>query len=64
WLAWSGLGIGVAVLLFGWVRAVVVGVGSGAPLRYIFLYLCALEMLPVALALQYARNIVPSLPHP
>ncbi len=63
WLAWAGLGIVAAVVFFRWVRAVVIGVGAGVPIRYIFLYLCALEILPVALLLQASERIVPNPSH-
>lgn len=46
---WACMG---AMVLWRWLRAVAIGVGSGAPLRYIFIYLCALEILPVAIALR------------
>ena len=70
-LAWRGwliiLGVGILSLatLFRWVRAALVGVGEGVPVRYIFIYLCALEILPVALLLQQLRSTVtiPSLTH-
>lgn len=48
-IGWVCLG---AMVLLRWLRAVAIGVGSGAPLRYIFIYLCALEILPVAIALR------------
>lgn len=67
WREWAwvaGLALVVGTLLFRWVRAVVVGVGNGAPLRYIFLYLCALEILPLALALEQVRDFVPPMHHP
>ncbi|HRO38485.1 MAG TPA: DUF4271 domain-containing protein [Flavobacteriales bacterium] len=57
WLA--GAAIVAATVLFRWARAVVVGVGNGTPLRYIFIYLCTLEMLPAALALEHVSRIVP-----
>lgn len=60
WLA--GIAVIAGTLLFRWVRAVVVGVGHGTPLRYIFLYLCTLEILPAALALEQVRHFVPPNP--
>lgn len=62
WLA--GTGAMAAILLFRWVRAVVIGIGNGTPLRYIFLYICALEILPVGLALQRALHFGTPLPNP
>jgi hypothetical protein len=63
WLAWTGLVISAAIVFFRWVRAVVIGVGAGVPVRYIFLYLCALEILPVVLLLQASERIVPNPSH-
>jgi hypothetical protein len=37
------------LLLFRWVRGAWVGLGEGLPLRYIILYLCAAEAVPVLL---------------
>ncbi len=48
----AGLSIVACGLLYRWVRALVIGLGSGVFLRYIFLYLCAAEIMPLALALQ------------
>jgi len=62
WLA--GLIVIAATILFRWVRAVVVGVGHGTPLRYIFLYLCTLEILPAALAIEQVRHFVPPMHNP
>jgi hypothetical protein len=56
WLVWLGVGILVALMAFRWLRAALVGLGEGVPLRYIFIYLCALEILPVALLLQQLRS--------
>lgn len=62
WREWAWI-LGVAIIavtiVFRWVRATTIGLGNGVPLRYIFLYLCALEILPVALALEHARQFVP-----
>ncbi len=64
WLWVVGSGVAAIVLLFRWMRAAVIGAGSGVPLRYIFLYLCASEILPVALALQQARQYILLPSHP
>jgi len=37
------------LLLFRWVRGAWVGLGEGLPLRYIILYLCAAEAIPILL---------------
>ena len=57
WRTWGlriGLALVVLVTIFRWLRAAVLGLGEGVPLRYVFIYLCALEILPVALACQQA----------
>jgi hypothetical protein len=59
WRPWiSGLGLFLlgAMLLFRWFRALLCGRGGGLPTGYVLLYLCALEILPVALALQHLRE--------
>lgn len=60
----TGAALLVAMVLFRWVRAVAVGIGNGAPLRYILLYLCALEILPAALVLEQLQGFVPPVHHP
>ncbi|MCB9183149.1 MAG: DUF4271 domain-containing protein [Flavobacteriales bacterium] len=50
-LLWTGLVLSALALLYRWVRGAWMGLGEGVPLRYIFLYLCAAEMLPLALVL-------------
>jgi hypothetical protein len=64
WLWLAGVAMAAAVLLFRWLRATVIGIGSGVPLRYIFLYLCAAEILPVALVLQQVRQYILPPSHP
>lgn len=67
WRQWAwpaGVAIAAAVMLFRWVRAFVIGVGNGTPLRYIFLYICALEILPVGLALERAWHFAHPSPNP
>ena len=66
WREWAwvvGAAIITLTILFRWVRAATIGLGNGVPLRYIFIYLCALEILPVGLAIEYARQFVPPSPH-
>lgn len=67
WRIW-GLRLGAAlvalVTLFRWLRAAVLGLGEGVPLRYVFIYLCALEILPVALACQQVLRHLPDPSHP
>lgn len=67
WRTWGlriGLGLVVLVTAFRWIRAAVLGLGEGVPLRYVFIYLCALEILPVALACQQALRYLPDPSHP
>jgi len=66
WRLWGlRLGLGVVVLFtaFRWIRAVVLGVAEGVPLRYIFIYLCALEILPVALVYHEVLRQLPEQSH-
>ncbi|MFT3884267.1 MAG: DUF4271 domain-containing protein [Flavobacteriales bacterium] len=55
----GGLSI-LGLMLFRWLRAVVIGVGEGVPVRFIFLYLCGAEVLPVALLCEQARRSMPA----
>jgi hypothetical protein len=50
----------LALMLFRWLRALVIGVGEGVPARFIFLYLCTAEVLPVALLCEQARRSIPA----
>ncbi|MBK9421880.1 MAG: DUF4271 domain-containing protein [Flavobacteriales bacterium] len=58
-----GLLLAAAFLLFRWVRAVAIGIGHGTPVRYVFIYLCAAEALPLALAMHFA-GFLPSASSP
>lgn len=58
-----GLAVIAGGILFRWIRAVFIGVGSGVSLRYIFIYLCAAEILPLALVLEQARQLVHQMSH-
>lgn len=59
---WRGplLGLGLLLLAaslgYRWLRALVIGAGEGVSFRYILLYLCAAEFLPLALALNALRS--------
>jgi len=57
-LLWSGLACISIVVLFRWLRALAIGTGEGVPLRYIFIYICAAEILPLALAAHRARTFL------
>lgn len=49
----TGVCLLVALVLYRWLRGAWIGVGEGIPLRYIILYFCAAELLPVLLALDH-----------
>ena len=58
-----GAGVLAAMLLYRWFRAVVIGLGQGVGAGSIFLYICAAEILPAALAAQaLAQYADPSFP--
>ena len=59
-----GLALIACGILFRWIRALFIGVGYGISLRYIFIYLCAAEILPLALVLEQARQAVHQMSHP
>lgn len=52
------------LLLYRWLRGAWIGVGEGLPLRYIILYFCAAELMPVLLVIQYWRHTPSLLSHP
>lgn len=54
-LPWVGLCLAGTIVVLRWVRGGWVALTDGVPLRYIFIYLCALEFLPIALVIQYLR---------
>lgn len=49
------------LLLYRWVRGAWIGWSEGVPIRYIILYLCAAEVLPVLLLISALRPPIP--PH-
>jgi hypothetical protein len=55
----AGMGVLLAMLAYRWVRAYLIGSGSGTPIGYLFLYLCALEFLPLALLILSLRQALP-----
>ena len=60
-VAWAvGVSFVILAVVFRWVRAGVIGRGNGVPARYIFIYICAFEILPALLALDYAWHFVPT----
>ncbi len=51
-----GGGLLALLLVYRWVRGAWIGVGEGLPLRYIILYFCAAELLPVLLVIDHWRS--------
>lgn len=47
----AGVVVLVLLLLYRWLRGAWIGMGEGVPLRYIMLYFCAAELLPVLLVI-------------
>ena len=47
---------GIHHLAYRWLRGVWIGLGEGVPLRYIILYFCAAELMPVLLAVHAWRG--------
>ncbi len=47
------------MLLYRWFRGAWIGLGEGIPIRYIILYFCAAEILPVLLAVHHWRSTPP-----
>ncbi len=59
WRPWAvvcGGAVMALLLLYRWLRGVWIGLGEGVPLRYIILYFCAAELIPVLLAIDHWRN--------
>ncbi len=52
----AGVVVLVLLLLYRWLRGAWIGMGEGVPLRYIILYFCAAELLPVLLAIDHWRR--------
>ena len=48
-----------AMFVFRWSRAALIGLGSGTSAGYLFIYLCALEILPLALLIISLRQAIP-----
>jgi hypothetical protein len=59
-LAIAGSLVTGALLLLRWTRAVVIGNGSGTVRGYVFLYLCAHEILPFTLLISSLVQALPS----
>ncbi len=52
----AGVVVLVLPLLYRWLRGAWIGMGEGVPLRYIILYFCAAELLPVLLVIDHWRS--------
>lgn len=52
----AGGGVMLVLVLYRWLRGAWIGLGEGLPLRYIILYFCAAELLPVLLLLDHWRS--------
>ncbi|HRO98767.1 MAG TPA: DUF4271 domain-containing protein [Flavobacteriales bacterium] len=63
-LAPLGLAVVGTLLIYRWVRGTWIGVGEGVPVRYIILYFCAAEILPVLLAISALRPSADLSVHP
>ena len=59
-----GAGLIGLLLLYRWVRGAWIGVGEGVSLRYIILYLCTAEILPVLLVLRASQHSITTLLNP
>jgi hypothetical protein len=61
WALVAGVVLLAVLLLYRWFRGAWIGMGEGIPLRYIILYFCAAEILPVLMAIHHWRSIPPPL---
>jgi hypothetical protein len=59
-----GLAVVGFMLLYRWVRGTWIGVGEGVPVRYIIVYFCAAEILPVLLTIGALRQALTGTPQP
>lgn len=58
-----GMAMGAVALLYRWLRGAWIGMGEGVPLRYIILYFCAAEAMPLLLAVHALRPLLPTTSH-
>lgn len=66
WRAWAvvaGALLLAALVLFRWLRGVWIGLGEGVPARYIILYFCGAELIPVLLVIDRWRTTLSTLFH-
>lgn len=59
----AGLVVLVLSLVYRWLRALWIGSGEGVPMRYIIIYLCGAEILPLLLFIHLLRPSIPFLSH-
>ena len=57
-LVTAGMVVLVLLVLFRWVRGGWIGLGEGMPLRYIILYFCGAELLPVLLVMDHWQSVL------
>lgn len=60
----AGMAVVAILVLYRWVRGAWVGTSEGVPLRYIILYLCAAEIVPILLLIHAWRSTLPATPQP
>ncbi len=53
----------ISSLIYRWLRAIWIGAGEGVPSRYIIIYLCGAEILPLLLLIHVFRPSFPFLSH-
>jgi hypothetical protein len=62
-LLWTGLIVLLMMLIYRWIRALYIGYGEGVPGRYIIIYLCGAEILPLLLLIHALRPSIPGFIH-
>lgn len=55
-----GAALLLTLLLYRWLRGAWVGLSEGVPLRFIIIYLCAAEIVPILLLLHVWRSMFPA----
>jgi len=59
-----GMVVVAILVLYRWVRGAWVGASEGVPLRYIIIYLCAAEIVPILLLIHTWRSMLPASSQP
>jgi hypothetical protein len=62
-MLWTGAILLVALLIYRWLRALWIGRAEGVPGRYIIIYLCGAEILPLLLLIHALRPSIPAFIH-